>query len=812
MLSSYRVIDLTDERGHLAGLMMRQLGADVIVVEPKQGSSIRRLGPFAGDVVDDERSLHHWAYNRGKRSVVLDLDSDDGRGHLHDLIAGADVLIETCLPAERAELGLDPVALAEINPALIHASISAFGSTGPKSTWPATDITIQAAAGNMAITGDKDRPPLRAGSLPQAWHNAASEAAVGILIALHERQQRSGLGQYVDASAQQCVNQAAQSMMMAVPNRATSTTRMAGGANLQGIDIQLMWPCKDGYASVTLLFGLMVGPFTQNLFDWVYEEGFCDEATRTKDWVEYAMMLLDGREPVAEYERIKQCLTDFFATKTKKELLDAAVNRKVLITPVWTAADVVASPQLTSRDYWEDIDQPPVGVVRHPGAFARFSHRPLEVLPAAPRLGAHTDEVLAEPIRSPSVAVSTTRPDTSPPLSDLKILDLSWVMAGPAASRVFADYGAHVIRIESSLRPDGARTMQPFTDDVTDPDYSGLWNNLNAGKRVLSLNLSVAEAHQVIWDLVDWADIVMDSFGAGSLARMGLGHDALLARKPSLVVASSCLMGQTGPLASLTGFGTMAAAISGFFHPVGWPDRAPSGPFGAYTDYTSPRWFAAAILAALEHARATGEGQSIDFSQGESAMQLLSPALLENTVNGRVWERVGNRDLVYAPHGAYATAGDDRWIAIACTGDPEWETLAELIGHPEWSSMPQPERHARAEELDDAIRAWTSVRDGGKLMAQLIEGGVAAHVVQNSAEAAEDPQLTHRHHFVEVAHSTQPNGRTVVEGTRFIMSRTPAVFTRGGPTFGEDTYEVLTEVLGYDADQIADLAAAEALE
>ena len=160
----------------------------------------------------------------------------------------------------------------------------------------------------------------------------------------------------------------------------------------------------------------------------------------------------------------------------------------------------------------------------------------------------------------------------------------------------------------------------------------------------------------------------------------------------------------------------------------------------------------------------------------------------------------------------YATAGDDRWIAIACTGDTEWETLANLIGRREWQAMPRDERHRRAEEIDDAITAWTSGRNGDNLMQQLIDAGVAAHVVQNSPECAADRQLIHRRHFVEVTHSAQPDGRTVVEGTRFVMSRTPAVFTRGGPTFGEDTYDVLTEVLGYDADRIAELAVAEALE
>jgi len=398
VLEDYRVIDLSDERGHLAGQILRQLGAEVIAVEPTGGSSARRLGPFAGDVEDTERSLHHWSYNRGKKSVVLDLDAPDGRAALHRLIAGADVLIETCSSEERSRLGLEPHESAASNPALIHVSITAFGSTGPKANWAASDLTIQAACGNMVITGDKDRPPLRVGTLPQAFHNAASEAAAAVLIALHERQTRSGLGQHIDASAQQSMNQCAQSMMLAEPTNAVMTTRIAGGANLQGIDIQLMWPCKDGHVSVTLLFGLMIAPFTQNLFDWVCEEGFCDEAARDKDWVNYAVMLLDGREPVAEYERLKGLLTEFFATKTKAELLHASLTRRVLIAPVWNAEDVLDSEQFASRGYWEDVEHPHLGPIRYPGAFARFSAAPLEKLPAAPALGAHTEAVLAAPL------------------------------------------------------------------------------------------------------------------------------------------------------------------------------------------------------------------------------------------------------------------------------------------------------------------------------------------------------------------------------------------------------------------------------
>ena len=743
--------------------------------------------------------------------MVLDLGDEEGRERLRRLAAGADILLESAEPGEMDALGLGYDVLSRLNPALIHVSITAFGGDGPKAGWSAPDLIIQAAAGNMALTGDKDRAPLRAGgTLPQAYHNAASEAAGAVLIALYERQTRSGLGQHIDMSAQQSMNQASQSMMLAAPLHATTTTRIAGGVNMQGIDIQLMWPCRDGHASVTFLFGLGFTRFTQRLMDWVCEEGFCDEATRDKDWIEYPMMLLDGREPISEYERVKRCLTDFFATKTKDELLDAAMARRLLITPVCTTADVAASKQLDVRCYWEDVDHGELGLVRYPGAFARFSASPLEALPAAPELGVHTEEVLGEADRSPHVVVSPPAPSTTRPLAGVKVLDFMWAMAGPAAVRVLADYGAEIIRVESVNKIDVARTLQPFRDDVPDPESSGLWNNMNAGMSGLALDMSRPGAIDVVWDLIDWADVVLESFSPRAMAAWGIDYQQIRQRRPDIVMASSCLMGQTGPMAMLAGFGTMAAAISGFFYPVGWPDRAPCGPLGAYTDYTSPRWLVAAVMGALEHRRATGEGQYIDLSQAEAALHLLTPALLDLTVNGRTWERAGNRDLVHAPQGAYPTSGHDTWLAIACTSDAAWAALAEAMGRGDLVALDADARRARHDELDELLAAWTAGRDGHDLMHELQDRGVAAHVVQNSGEFAADPQVVHRGHFVEVAHANQ--GTTVVEASRFRLSRTPAVITHGGPTLGEHTFEVLHDVLGYDADRVADLAAAELLE
>ena len=367
VLSAYRVLDLTDHRGQLAAHILRSLGAEVLLLEPPGGSPARTMGPFAGDDPGPERSLPFWGHNRGKQSVVVDLDDAVGRERFLDLVRSADVLIENEPVGAMAARGLGADALAEVNDALVHVSITPFGETGPKAHWAASDLTLLASSGALALTGDKDRPPLRFGPAPQAWHHAAAEAAQAALIALYERDNRSGLGQHADVSVQQAANQVAASQMLTSLLDASLTSRTAGGVVYGGIDIKLMWPCADGYVSVTFLFGAAIGPFTRRLMEWVCEEGFCDEATRDKDWIEYAVMLMDGREPLAEYERVRdRVLVDFFASKTKAELLEAAVKRRVLVAPVATAADVIASPQLAARDYWQTVDMggDPVGSVR----------------------------------------------------------------------------------------------------------------------------------------------------------------------------------------------------------------------------------------------------------------------------------------------------------------------------------------------------------------------------------------------------------------------------------------------------------------
>lgn len=399
------------------------------------------------------------------------------------------------------------------------------------------------------------------------------------------------------------------------------------------------------------------------------------------------------------------------------------------------------------------------------------------------------------------------------PLDDVRILDFMWVMAGPAATRMLADYGAQIVRVESTQYVDTARTLAPFRRAEPGLENSGVFQNLNAGKRMLTLDLRNPEGYAVALDLVRWADVVTESFAPGRMRALGLDYATLQAVNPRLVMLSTCLMGQTGPRASFAGYGNLAAAISGFSNLGGWPDRPPAGPFSAYTDYVAPRFVALAILAALEHRRRTGAGQYIDCSQAECALHFLGPALLDYTVNGRVAGRVGNRDRDAVPHGVYPAAGEDAWVAIAVETPAQWIAFAAALDRPDLAADPRfadPEgRRANEDALDAIVGGWTATRAADAIAEELQARGVPAYPVQNSPELLRDPQLQARGHFRTLVHPT--HGETTVEGSRFVLSRTPAVVEGAAPTFGADNDHVLRRILGYDDDRISALVVSGAL-
>jgi crotonobetainyl-CoA:carnitine CoA-transferase CaiB-like acyl-CoA transferase len=392
VLSPYCVIDLTTERGLLCGQILGDLGADVIKIEPPGGSPARRLAPFYKDEPHPDRSLYWWAFNRNKRSITLNLDADEGRAILRRLAGSAHFLIESDNPGVLAQRGLGYADLATVNPAVVYVSITPFGQDGPKASYADSDLIILAAGGPLVLTGDEDRPPVRV-SVPQGYLHASAQAAAAALIAHHERQ-RSGRGQHVDVSAQQAVAQATQSSLLAGPLEDRDFQRIAGGVKIGPLKVSLVWPAKDGYVSIAFLFGSSIGPFTARLMQWLCEEGFCDEATRDKDWIGFGNVVFGGEEGAAEYERLKQIVETFTRSKTKAELLQGALERILLIAPITTIAEVVQSQQLAARGYWQTLEHPELGqMVRYPGPFARFSAAPISYRRRPPMVGEHNREV-----------------------------------------------------------------------------------------------------------------------------------------------------------------------------------------------------------------------------------------------------------------------------------------------------------------------------------------------------------------------------------------------------------------------------------
>jgi len=811
MLSHLRVLDLTDGGAGIAGQMLGDLGADVVLVEPPEGVASRSLGSFADDQPSPNCSLEFWSVHRGKRSIALDLAAEEGRAALRELAATADVWLDSRPPGELAAPGFDYASLAARNTGLVHVSITPFGEVGPKTSWPATDLTVTAASQVMWLTGDEDRAPL-ACSVPQAFRHAGAEAAVGALLALAERE-RSGHGQHVDVSAQTALMIATQSMVLSHGWGDGQIGRIGGGVKVANARIRFVYACRDGYANFTFLFGLPIGLATARFFAWMHEEGTCGDDLRDEDWVGYGGRLLAGHVPHGRHEATMQAIERFTRTKTKAELLAAAFERKLLVVPLSDGADLLRSKQLAEREFWVPLRHPDLGRdVLYPGPFAVLSRTPIRYERPPPRLGQHTSEI-EEERRVPWTSAPARDARRGLPLDGLRVLDFSWVFAGPAVTRTLADYGATVIRLESSTAPDALRSGQPFKDGVPGAERSANYSNVNVGKYNLGLNLRVPEARALALRLVDWADVVVENYAPRAMARFGLDYETLRARNPGLVMLSSCLSGQTGSERDLAGYGTMGAALAGFGTVTGWPDRAPAAPFLAYTDYVAPRFATAALLAALDHRRRTGVGQHIDVSQAEASIHFLGAAILEASVNGRAAAARGNASLHFAPSGVYPAAGDDRWLALAAPDDGAWRALTALADRG-WARDPRfatPDaRLAHRDALDVAIAEWTAGQDVADLEARLVRSGVPAHRVATSRDCFEDPQLAARDHFVTLAHTQL--GPVPYESSRMRFSRTPARVERAGPTLGQDNAFVLGEILGLSGDEVSELVIAGAIE
>jgi crotonobetainyl-CoA:carnitine CoA-transferase CaiB-like acyl-CoA transferase len=816
LLRPYRVLDLTNELGELAGRILADLGADVIKIEPPGGEPSRWRPPFYADAPHAERSLAWWASNVNKRSAVLDLQQPASRAHFLDLVRGAHFVLESFGPGHLDSLGLGYAALSEVNPGIILTSITPFGQTGPYAQYPATDLTLQALGGFLYVNGDTDRAPVRI-SADLAYRHGGGQAAAGSLAA-HFQRLRTGRGQHVDVSIQDYIPWTPLNVTFAAQVQHVNSIRQAVGfrAHTTGVRFRFTWPCKDGrIAFRPLVTGGGKAQF-QALVGWMTAEGFGEPILTARDWAGE-----DNRSITqVEYDQVAAAIERFLMTRTLDELYQKAVELRFRLAPAATARDIVESRQIQARGLLTPVAHPELGKsFLYPGAFARFSATPLRSFQRPPSVGEHTREVLEEPapaaLGDVAVVGWETEHSGTGVFDGLKIVDFTWAAAGPITTRHFGDLGATVVKIESSKHPDSLRVGPPFVDNKPGINRSGFFAQFNPNKLSVCIDMTTPLGREVARKLIlEWADVVVDSFTPRVMPGWGLSYQELSKTRPDLIMLSTCMQGQTGPYRDYAGFGDQGAALSGFFMLNGWPDRDPATPNGAYTDMATPHFGAVAIMAALEYRRRTGLGQHIDLSQIECGVHFLSPQVLDYTVRGHVPERMANRSLRAAPHGVFPVAGDDAWIAIACETEAQWQALVNAMDSPPWCADKRyrtlADRMAHQNDLECELAKWTRPHDGPALQRRLLEAGVPSGVALKTLDLFEDPQLVHRKHFVPLDHPEM--GTWMYDELGFKLPDSPSNLCSAAPLLGQHTEQVLKEFLGYSDAEYAALSEAGVLQ
>lgn len=391
------------------------------------------------------------------------------------------------------------------------------------------------------------------------------------------------------------------------------------------------------------------------------------------------------------------------------------------------------------------------------------------------------------------------------PLAGVRVVDFTWVIAGPVSTKWLGAYGAEVIKIERYAR--GERVNR----GAMSPDSVVSFNNINVNKSSLALDMRQPQAREVVRKLVAISDLVVDNFSPDVLPKWGFSYDELRAINPLIVSVSMPALGATGPHRNYRGLGSYFQARAALDGLIGYPHREIVDAGLAYADTTCNSAHATiAILAALRHQRVSGQGQHVELRQLESAINFLGPSLLQYTSGGGEPERMGSRSAFRSPHSVYRCAGDDEWCAITVAGDAQWHALCGAIGHPEWVNDPRfasvSGRKSNEAELDAGIQAWTESWAPVEVMETLQAAGVDAGAVQNIADMLErDPQVAHRGFYVRFAEDA------VVESVPFKLSAVTPTIQREPPPLGADSIRVLRDLLSMPSNEVRELIEAGAV-
>ncbi|MEM7325628.1 MAG: CoA transferase [Actinomycetota bacterium] len=823
-LDGIRVLDLTDRSGALAGRVLADLGAEVILVEPPGGGSIRRLRPQLRRERESERSCAHQYLNANKKSVVLDLADDQDRERFLAMVATADLVIDTERPDRLDELGLGTDDLLAVNERLIRISITPYGQHGEWRHRKGVDLTAGASGGLIWVSGEPKGTPVQGGADP-SYVMGSLAAASAALVALTARDEQGGSGVHIDVSLQEAT-------VMTVMQTATPTLLTWQGRIPRRPGLSAVVRCADdGYV------GLLIRPDRfERFLAWCDAVGV-DHGMTAADW-EWSLL-----NAPRQGNPVSAATLALASVLTRDEFAAGALEADLVCLPVLGFDDLADHEQYVVNEQFLTVRHDPLG--RELG----FVRSPVDamadgvVISRAPMLGEH-QHLVSRPVSRPvsgsvsgsaqapgsAGSVMTTTPDPAPTaptrsathpgqaLAGLRIVDLGWVLAAPIGTRLLASFGAEVIRVESSRKPDSMRN-QLGPDGTPDPDLGGLFNTVNAGKKSFAVDLSTDEGLALVTELIAGADAVVNNFRPGALDRMGLGYKTLRSIKEDIVLLNMPGAHRKGPWAVRSSMGNILMAASGFNMLTGFPDERPRGIGIPYPDFTSPHLLVATVLAALRHRKRTGEGQELHLSQLSGVVSLLGVEWMAYQSGGDLPGRRANRDLNQCPHGVYPAQGSqdgdypghdgpgDEWVTVAVSSDEEWEALASLMGRPELGTDDRfrtlDARKTNEDELDRLIAAWTADQDKWACAERCQLVGVAAAPVENLWDTYHrDPQLRHHYQIVHQPHAPDvdiPIDREIAQWIGFDhrLNRSPML--------GEHNEYVVRELLGRSEADYIDL-------
>lgn len=783
-LQGMRIIELANGKTDMVGRILADLGADVILVEPPQGSPIRSQEPLFQDV-----SLYFATHAANKRSVVLELTAEQDRLRFLKLLDSADMLIDGSQPGTLDSLGLNADSLLEKLPGLTVLSISDFGLTGPYRDFQATQAVHNAMAGVLCRSGLPGLDPLMPPAT-LAWESAAIQAAWVALLGLWQHM-HTGRGDHLDFSIQEAIAQILDPALGVTGSASAGKSALDSTPHGRPVAMPLypIIPCKGGYVRLCVLNPRQ----WQAMNEWLGP----DHAYRDPAYSNIAKRM-------ASAKGINDLIAELFSHSSPKELVAEGQRRGVPMSAVQAPAQVLLDEHLNARGAFVPMEVAPGVVGKMPAGYLEVDGRRAGLRSAAPALGQHTDEVFTDltvkPRRSASGEVKRR------PLEGVRVLDLGVIVAGAEAGRMLADQGAEVIKVENRAFPDGGR--QSMTGALITPSIAqGHRNKLSMG-----VNLRSDKGRDIFKQLVAKADVVLSNFKPGTLESLGLDYSVLKDVNPRIVMMDSSALGNTGPDSRSMGYGPLVRASTGLSSLWCYPDVPNSFADGVtiYPDHAAGRVAAMGVLALLIRRERTGLGGTVSVSQAEIFLNSNADHYLRESLQPGTFVARGNVSEFRAPEGIYPCAGEDEWCALSVRNDDEWRHLLRVIGRTDLlddsglASMAG--RLERRAEVDALVQAWTSQRTPSEVTDALQGVGVPAGFMIRLSEYRDDPHFKARDFIRSLEH--EGLSEPLPTENRIVQSRyMPEPPLRPAPYQAEHTRQLAASLLGLQQDQIDALIA-----